>query len=280
MKKSFFFAMVLAASTLAFVACNDKKDKEVSEDQEQTAMDIKALIGSRWRIDSISIGGVPQPNRMNDVFKLLSENSFIRLDNDKDVIPISVKDKKATVGENFWGHEMTFDIAKATPEYVNITTMTEVDENYDGKPDGEARLNITIGRIPDSNGEKVELTKEAIIGQWKADYYWEFGTYTSGGTWDRLLVSYNFHGLDMWTFNADGTCTMVNLFDKAVSTEKYEPQTGFWKIEGGALYVRLDDQANFEETDRCDIKELTTNILFFNTYFTTTTTQHYYHKVK
>ena len=280
MKKSFFFAMVFAASTLAFVACNDKKDKEVSEDQEQTTIDIKDLIGSRWRVDSVLIAGEQQPNQMSDVFKLVSESSFIRLDNKEDLIPISVKDKKATVGENFWGHEMTFDIIEATQEFIRLSSTTSVDNDGDGIPEKEAPLKITIGRIPDSNGEKVELTKEAIIGQWKADYYWEFGTYTSGGTWDRLLVSYNFHGLDMWTFNADGTCTMVNLFDKAVSTEKYEPQTGFWKIEGGALYVRLDDQANFEETDRCDIKELTTNILFFNTYFTTTTTQHYYHKVK
>ncbi|MBR4705792.1 MAG: hypothetical protein IKP02_09430 [Paludibacteraceae bacterium] len=280
MKKSLILAFALAASTLAFVACNDKKDKEVSEDQEQTAMDIKALIGSRWRIDSISIGGVPQPNRMSDVFKLVSESSFIRLDNKEDLIPISVKDKKATVGENFWGHEMTFDIIEATQEFIRLSSTTSVDNDGDGIPEKEAPLKITIGRIPDSNGEKVELTKEAIIGQWKADYYWEFGTYTSGGTWDRLLVSYNFHGLDMWTFNADGTCTMVNLFDKAVSTEKYEPQTGFWKIEGGYLYVRMDEKASFENRDICDFEQLTTNVAIFKTYFNTTTTYHYFHKVK
>ena len=279
MRKTFFFAMVLAASTLAFTACNDKK-KDEPTDPEQTTINIKDLIGSRWRVDSVLIAGAQQPNQMNDVFKLISESSFIRLDNDQDLIPISVKDKKATVGENFWGHEMTFDIVEATQEYIRISSTTEVDEDGDGVPEKEAPLKITIGRIPDSNGEKVELTKEAIIGQWKADYYWEFGTNIGGGTWDRLLASYNFHGLDIWTFKADGTCSMENLFDKAVSTEKYEPQTGFWKIDGGSLYVRLDDKASFENRDLCDIEQLTTNVIIFKTYFNTTTTYHYFHKVK
>jgi len=267
MKKSLFFAFALVASVLAFVSCNNDNDPD-------EITDLQSLVGTKWRVDSIVVDGQQQPNQMDDVYKLVSENSFIHLDKDQDLISIFLKDHKLTVGKKFRGQEMTFDVVKYTEEYVHLSTTTEVEA---GK---KATMKMTLGRIPDSNGPDVTLNKENVVGTWKADYYWEHGTYSgSGQEWDRLMVSYNFHGLDMWTLKEDGTVIFENLFDKANSGGSYTPQTGYWKILGNDLYIRLGD-ANFDTPDICDIEKLTTNILYFKTVLNDTRTYHYYHKVR
>lgn len=134
---------------------------------------------------------------------------------------------------------------------------------------------MTLGRIPDSNGPDVTLNKENVVGTWKADYYWE----TDNGSTDRLMVSYNFHGLDMWTLKEDGTVIFENLLDKATAGGSYVPQNGFWQIFGENLYIRLGDD-RFANTDICYIEKITTNILYFKTSINGINTYHYYHKVK
>ena len=262
MKKSLFFAFALVASVLAFVSCNNDNDPD-------EITDLQSLVGTRWRVDSIVVDGQQQPNRMDDVYKLVSENSFIHLNKDQDLISILLKDHKLTVGKKFMGQEMTFDVVKYTNDYVHLSTTTEVEA---GK---KATMKMTLGRIPDSNGPDVTLNKENVVGTWKADYYWE----TDNVSTDRLMVSKDNHGLDMWTLKEDGTVIFENLLDKATAGGSYVPQTGFWQIFGENLYIRLGDD-RFANTDICYIEKITTNILYFKTSINGINTYHYYHKVK
>ena len=252
MKKLFIFAMAFVASVLAFTSCDPN-----NPDNPQEVSSIKELVGTKWRVDSAYVGD-NVPTHMYEVFEITSENSF-KLLGESDTYSLEVKDHKVTLAD-YPIDAQTLNVVKATKEWIHLSAIVPIDENWDGTPDKEGPFNLYISRIPESNGEKVPLTAENIVGTWKGDYYEESGVYTSGESWYRVLPSLSFHGLDYITFKADGTLEYVNLMDQALGVS--EPMGGRWAIvDGKFAYSTGDaDGQGFEVWQYGTPDELTTNV--------------------
>ena len=70
MKKILFFALVLVASALVFVAC-DKKDEPTNSDE----INIKDYVGSMWFLDSVNVGDFTTTHMCQPIFLL--SHSFL-----------------------------------------------------------------------------------------------------------------------------------------------------------------------------------------------------------
>ena len=277
MKKTLFFAIALVAGVLAFTSCNKKDKNEPSNPDE---INIKDYVGSMWRVDSAYTDDGNAMTGMYVAFKITSASTF-QLLGEEGSVSFSVEDHKVTTSP--FGEQMILTVVKADKDVIHMETSTDAYDEY-GQVDGTTTLRISLSRIPESNGEKVALTAENIIGVWKADYYYESGVYTSGTPWSRYLISRNFNGLDIYEFKADGSLVFENLLDKWVSGEYYEQVGGFWRIEEERLIIATrypgDTSTEVQEYEVNDVIELTTNIMYLRNYFTTTTTNMYFSKIQ
>lgn len=276
MKKHLFIALALVASVAAVTSCSSKNDPD-----EPKSVTLKDIVGTKWRVDSAYIDeGRGALTGLYQAIEIKSETTYKYLQNDE-VYNFSVKDHQVTAEE--FGSE-PFTIIEATDQYIHLEGTTD---KYDeqGEIVGKTKLRLSLGRIPDSNGEKVALTKDNVVGVWKADYYVENGVYSgSGEPWTRFLISINYHGLDVYTFKEDGTFVFENLMEKWLSGAEYEQQGGFWRIEGDRLIAafRYDGDTNPEvgDDDINDVIELTTNVIYLRSYWQSTTTDKFFHKMK
>ena len=278
MKKHLFIALALVASVAAFTSCSSKNDPD-----EPKSVTLKDIVGTKWRVDSAYVDeGRGVLTGLYQTFEIKSETTYKYLQNDE-VYNFSVKDHKVTI-EDLVGDCGILTVIDATDQYIHMEGTTPTYDEH-GDITGSTKLRLSLGRIPESNGEKVSLAKENIVGVWKADYYVENGVYSgSGEPWTRFLISINYHGLDVYTFKEDGTFVFENLMEKWLSGAEYEQQGGFWRIEGDRLIVafRYDGDTNTEVggDDINDVIELTTNVIYLRSYYNTTTTNKFLHKMK
>ena len=274
MKKLFFLAFAFVASALAFTSCDPN-----NPDNPQEVSSIKELVGTMWRVDTAYTADGNVESAYYQVFKITSETSYKLLD-EEEPYTISVKDHQV-VADNFFG-QFILDVKEATTEYIHMETQIPA---YDeaGNENGTTTLRVSLGRIPESNGKKVELTAENVIGTWKADYYLETGVYTSGESWMRVMSSWEYHGLDYYYLNADGSLVFENLMQKWMDGAEYKPAQGFWAIQDGklALAVRYEgDSGEVQAYEYNDVEELTTNVMYLRHVYMGNTTFTYFHKVK
>ena len=230
MKKSLLFAF-LVASVMAFTSCKSNNEPDAPK-----SITLKEMVGTKWRVDSAYVDeGRGVLTGLYQAFEIKSETTYKYLQNDE-VYNFSVKDHKVTI-EDLVGDCGILTVIEATDQYIHMEGTTPTYDEH-GDITGSTKLRLSLGRIPDSNGEKVSLAKENIVGVWKADYYVENGVYSgSGEPWTRFLISINYHGLDVYTFKEDGTFVFENLMEKWLSGAEYEQQGGFWRIEGDRLIV-------------------------------------------
>ena len=279
MKKYLFFAIALVASVVAFTSCKSKSN----EPDAPQSVTLKELVGTKWRVDSAYVDeGHAVLTGLYQVFEIKSETTYKYLQYDE-VYNFSVKDHKVTI-DDLVEDCGTLTVIEATTEYIHMEGTASIYDEY-GEITGTTKLRLSLGRIPDSNGEKVALTKDNVVGVWKADYYVENGVYSgSDETWTRFRISINYHGLDVFTFKEDGTFVFDNLMEKWLMGAEYEQQGGFWRIEGDRLIVafRYDGDTSTEVggDDINDVIELTTNVIYLRSYWDTTTTNKYLHKMK
>lgn len=278
MKKSLFFAFALVASVAAFTSCSSKNDPD-----EPKSVTLKDIVGTKWRVDSAYIDeGRGALTGLYQAFEIKSETTYKYLQNDE-VYNFSVKDHKVTI-EDLVGDCGILTVIEATDQYIHMEGTTD---KYDeqGEIVGKTKLRLSLGRIPDSNGEKVALTKDNVVGVWKADFYVESGVYSgSDETWSRFLISVNYHGLDIYTLKEDGTLVFENLMEKWLMGSQYQAETGFWRIEDGRLVmaIRYDGDTSTEpmSNEINDVVELTGNVMYLRSYWQSTTTDKFFHKMK
>lgn len=276
MKKHLFIAFALVASVAAITSCSSKNDPD-----EPKSVTLKDIVGTKWRVDSAYVDEDHSVlSGMYQAFQIKSETTFKYLEYDE-LYTFSVKDHQVTAEE--FGSE-PFTIIEATDQYIHLEGTTD---KYDeqGEIVGKTKLRLSLGRIPDSNGEKEALTKDNVVGVWKADFYVESGVYSgSDETWSRFLISVNYHGLDIYTLKEDGTLVFENLMEKWLMGSQYQAETGFWRIEDGRLVmaIRYDGDTSTEpmSNEINDVVELTGNVMYLRSYWQSTTTDKFFHKMK
>lgn len=278
MKKSLFFAFALVASVAAFTSCSSKNDPD-----EPKSVTLKDIVGTKWRVDSAYIDeGRGALTGLYQAIEIKSETTYKYLQNDE-VYNFSVKDHKVTI-EDLVGDCGILTVIEATDQYIHMEGTTPTYDEH-GDITGSTKLRLSLGRIPESNGEKVALTKDNVVGVWKADFYVESGVYSgSDETWTRFLISVNYHGLDIYTLKEDGTLVFENLMEKWLMGSQYQAETGFWRIEDGRLVmaIRYDGDTSTEPmgNEINDVVELTGNVMYLRSYWQSTTTDKFFHKMK
>ena len=261
MRKVLFFAMALVASVLAFTSCEPNEPTEVKS--------VKDIIGTKWRVDSCFIEG--NPVGMDLVFEIKSETEFFDM-NDSESCSMSIENHVVTA--DLTRMQVVAKVEKATSEFIHLVGTNEP-------------MHIYISRIPEPNNETRELTKENIVGTWKGDYYEEWGIYTSGEHWYRVLSSIGYHGTDIFIFHEDGTLDYINAIEQAYDPENYQPTKEKWEIIDGKLAFGYPDPEiqGWKSWQIGTVEVLTTNVLQVRRHDSEATfgTQDYvdhFHKIK
>ncbi|MBR4705795.1 MAG: hypothetical protein IKP02_09445 [Paludibacteraceae bacterium] len=207
MRKTFFFAMVLAASTLAFVACNDKKDKEVSEDQEQQyQVTIEDLLNTEWRIDSVYAGGAKQRPPHGLLRVISKENATFN----GDTAAFALKEGKVVFRDN------EYSLAAAAKGFAHVKSSMGQD--------------IYLCQLPKLDMENLilEPKSEDFVGTWKLAYY-KYDYHPKEGKSQYREGSDPW--VETWEFKADGSAVYHDTFSG-------ESKSGSWKWDFGLSFVK------------------------------------------
>jgi len=207
MKKSFFFAMVLAASTLAFVACNDKKDKEVSEDQEQKGQqDLypASEYDGFWVSDSVLNGNDAMTH---DVLMWEIINSKQILFHGQDTATWEIyKDHffKFTFKDGYVmeAEGMTMDLEH---NWFSIQFMSEKWEERVGAYDGG--LTFYMYHLQKPQGDKLPVTQANLLGKWRYGYE-ENKMYEDGKC--VSVTRFNHVGLEILDLQPSGKMVLIS----------------------------------------------------------------------
>ncbi|MBP5477477.1 MAG: hypothetical protein J6Y00_07335 [Paludibacteraceae bacterium] len=248
MKKILFFAAAIAAGTLVFTACN-KKDGNTPDDKTQNPSDYN-YAGQKWRIDSCKVEGQLEhgPHALIDI---LSNNQVIF--NGSDTTTYAFDSDKLLIhsGEE---HPMELTIKKAEAAFA----ILDMDH-----------MELYLSRIPESNGKKVDVTADNLIGKWHWDWYYnEYYHYVS--EWEKWYTDYNIgttFGVETWEFRADGTLVKSNSYNAMMGAES---QTVWWVLDGNRLAMGFDNQKPEKLEDIpagywVNVLTLTDNVFYYGT---------------
>lgn len=199
MKKSLYL-LLLAALTVGFIACGDKSNGP-SDDGTLTPA---ALVGSKWRTDSVKVNGAQQPAPHFIVEVLSTSRAVIN----GDTVNYSISDNKLTCNK---GTYEVADYARTTAKLLN---------------NGQEMF---ICRLPDLDMEaqKIDFTEDDIIGTWKYAYCRHTNINMSTHEVTHFLSTNR--GVETWTFQKNGNVIYHNTYTGVT-------EYGAWDLNGGIKF--------------------------------------------
>lgn len=224
MKKSIFFAALIAAITLTFVAC-DPKDNNTPETPsntdtitQPTTVNPSDYIGTNWRVDSCLWQGEltsgPHP-----FIKVIAEDMVLWWGQDS--LPIKVEDGKITFNEpntdDLEGDpvSVTLTIVKADKDFVHLKSITGME--------------FFMARIPDPYGTPVEVTEANILGTWKWEYNYDSDIHDGVEDYRSYFTN---PGVTFYTFTSDG---IMSGYNNVTSSQGEQLDDMKWAVQNGKL---------------------------------------------
>lgn len=246
MKKSFFFAAIIAAMTFAFTACDRNNPSG------PTNVSPANLVGTSWRVDSSHIEGkldyIPHA-----LIEALTDKKVVF--NGHDTTNYWIEGDTLYYGEN--QAEGSMAIIKKFDKKTAVLFFERM----------QAELFLSI--IPKPEGAALPKTAENIVGTWKSGYYLYRYTYynepTNSYIWEEQ--KHSDPGVVYWTFNADGTFVQENIvWTKIPDQAEYARQEGWWEVKDGKFAYGMQEKPNpMPENYASDIETLTKNAFYFGT---------------
>ena len=247
MKKTFFFAALMAAMTLAFTACNKNNGNTPDEPSDQPEPETTSRYDGIWVSDSIL-----------DDTDLYPHGLMWEVVNDKEVIfhglekaTWSIEDHFITVTlPNDMGaielEEMIYDEESQTASFYVMSGADLL-----GVP---ADAMLYMYRLPKPQGDNLPLNEANILGKWRTSY--EINTsYNEAGQPEDATRFY--HNYSIWEIKANG---------EAVSYSNPYSYDGWWVIEDGKLALYTGEKPATMKPDYFATVELKSNYLHLTRY--------------
>ena len=176
MQKSILFAAIIAATTLAFTACNG--NEPVNPDQ----INIKDYVGSTWFLDSVEVSGWTTSHTCQPIF-LLSENT-IQLGNDK----CPFRYEKSVLYIKHWGSDIESEY-----KLVSLDKNGAVVKGGGDATTGERTFYISALQVIDRD-KQIAISESAMLGTYKM----VIGSMTETKVDGTEETSYTIGGMISW----------------------------------------------------------------------------------
>ena len=290
MKKYLFFALALAAGVLAFTACNGNNPSGPGDNPSGPG-DVK-LVGTMWRVDSclmptpvVDMGQESRYVSQPYVIIKVTSNAEVFFDESETATKYSFSEDNKTLYIEMDQIQVPFEVLELTPNFAHIRGLGVGDTEY--PMDYYTGEDIYLSLIPQAEGADKAFTEANIVGTWKLDYIDENGwyNYTDGrnSTWHRIYPSAQFHDLEIFVFNNDGTMNHTFVLERDMGMEEsawYWETT--WNINDGQLCYEgaTEGETIIRLTDNVMVTKTIRHNVFNNGNINHTETEVYYSRLK
>lgn len=244
MKKTFFFAALMAAMTLAFTACN--KNNGGNTPDEPSDPETLSRYDGIWVSDSIL-----------DDTDLYPHGLMWEVVNDKEVIFHGQEKATWSIEDHFITVTLPNDMGTIELEEMIYDEESQTASFY--VMSGAALLNVPedamlyMYRLPKPKGDNLPLTEANILGKWRTTY--EINTaYEDGEPVDATLF-YRYYSV--WEIKANGV---------AISYSDPYSYDGWWVIDNGKLALYTGDKPATMKPDYFATIELKSNYMHMTRY--------------
>lgn len=248
MKKYLIFAIALVAGVLVCTSCKkDKKNDPNNPDDIQ-------LVGTMWRVDSCllqepayDMGVVSRYVSRPYLIVNVKSSSEALFDESETPTKYSISEDNKTLYVTMDEHQVPFEVLELTKDFAHIRGLGIGNVEY--PLDYYTGEDIYLSLIPQAEGADIAITEANIVGTWKLNYIDEAGWYHYGDgsredmKWHRIYPSAQYHDLEIFVFNIDGTMNHTFVLERDMGMDKDQWYwEGFWCLKNGQICGSPEDE--------------------------------------
>ena len=245
MKKTFFFAALLAAASLAFTACN--KNNDGNKPDEPQNPETQSLYEGIWVSDSILDGTDLYPHAV--MWEVLNDHEIMLHGWGKCVWQMQEEALMVVVVSN--GSQLSMiqtdynkETRTAVYQVVGGATLLNVPED----------AMLYMYRLPQPEGNNLPVTEANILGKWRTTYEVN-ADYDADG--NRVDETRFYHDYSIWEIKANGA---------AVSYSDPYSYDGWWVLDDGKLALYTGEKPATMKADYFFNVELKSNYMHLTRY--------------
>ena len=236
MRKYLFLAIALVAGALAFTSCNPNDPSNP-----------KSLVGTMWRVDSCRMQSGGYAAGPYVVINVASD-AQVYFDESETPTKYSFSEDNKTLYVEIDDKQLPFEVIELTADFAHIRGLGISDAEYPS--DYYTGEDIYLSLIPKAEGSNKDITVANVAGTWKLNYIDENGWYndlTQNFSWHRIYPSSQYHDLEIFVYNNDGTMNHTFVLERDMEFPQEEwYYEGIWCIKDGMICETPQDERGEE----------------------------------